>query len=204
MRAAIDAVVLVASAGGLPALRTVLGGLPRDFPAAVLVLQHLGVRAPSTLPKLLQEHTPLDVAWASDGDLLLPGHVYVATATHQLFVAGGKAISVAIPARDSAIRPSGDFLLASVALDYRTRALAVVLTGAGSDGMRGFQAVRLLGGVTVAESEETCAVYGMSKGVIDAGLADLVLPVGDIAPAIVLLMAGPDGPGANWKMRPRS
>ena len=187
---AFDAVVIGASAGGIAALGRVLVALPPDFPAPVIVVQHLSPFHPSALAELLQRRCDLAVRWARTGDPLAPRTVYLAPrARHLVVTRHGCELSDA-PCVHFA-RPAADVLFTSAARAWGPRALGVVLTGAGTDGAAGARAVKEGGGVVIAQDEATSAFFSMPGTAIRRGNADFVLPLDAIPAALVTLVMVP-------------
>ncbi|KZS65426.1 chemotaxis protein CheB [Mycobacterium pseudokansasii] len=183
---AIDIVVLVASAGGLAALSTVLQGLPHDLPAAVVVQQHLGGQG-SILAQLLQRRTQTRVEWAVSGQRIEPGQVTVCPPLKrlELFPDGTCVLHDAGGALDL----PHDALLTAVADSFGARAVAVVLSGFGRDGAVGVAAVKAAGGIAIAQSEDTAEAPAMPRAAAEAG-ADVVLPLHEIAGVIADVVSG--------------
>jgi len=183
-QAADHTVAVVASAGGVAALGEVLAALPRDLGAALIIVLHLLPGHQSHLAAILARRTNLHVKEAEDGDLLEPGSVYVAPPDSHLFVEadGRLALRAGAPVRH--LQPSGDVMLESLA-SYDGACMAVVLTGLGSDGTVGARAVKNAGGTVLAQDEETSEYFGMPHAAIEAGVVDRILPLAEIAPAIV-------------------
>jgi two-component system chemotaxis response regulator CheB len=186
---AFEVVALVASAGGLPALSRVLSHLPADFPAAVVVVQHLDPTRPSLLSKILAQHCALPVCEARHGDRLLPGAVFIGPPDHHLLVRPGGVLALTSTEPVHYSRPSADALLESVAHTFGPRAIAVVLSGAGSDGSDGVRVLKGMGGTVIAQDRPTSQSFGMPGAAIHTGCVDAVLPLGEIAPALVNLLA---------------
>jgi two-component system, chemotaxis family, protein-glutamate methylesterase/glutaminase len=186
--AAFDIVALVASAGGLPALSAVLSRLPADFPAAIVVLQHLDPRRPSLLSAILRQRSVLPVHEARQGDHIRPGAVFVAPPDRHLLVDRDGVVSLTGTERVHYVRPSADALLESVARGFGRRAVAVVLTGSGTDGADGVRIVKQMGGTVIAQDRPTSSSFGMPGAAIRTGCVDSVLPLGEIAPALVHLV----------------
>ena len=184
-----EAVALAASLGGLAAFRAVLGPLPADFPAPILLVQHLHPAYPSLLPEILAAHTALAVAPAREGDVLRPGHVYVAQPGRHLLVRPDRTLALSSEAPDCGARPSADHLFTSLAAVFGDRAVAVLLTGRGRDGAAGLAAVRRRGGTTIAQSPATCRAADMPLAAIEAGV-EMVLPLEKIGPMLQILAAG--------------
>ena len=190
-RPSFDVVAMAASLGGLDALSCVLGGLPANFPAPILVVQHLSARFPSYLVELLSRRCALGVTWARPGQLLLRGNVYVAPADQHLLVGIARSVRLSSEPRVQFARPSADVLFESVAAVYRERAIAVVLTGTRHDGASGALAIKRAGGRVLAQDAATSVAFGMPEAAIATGCVDFVLPLPTIAPALVALTMAP-------------
>jgi two-component system, chemotaxis family, protein-glutamate methylesterase/glutaminase len=174
-------VALVTSAGGLDALSQVLGPLPADLPAAVLIVQHQSPDHPSRLAHILDKRTALRVDTASDGDLLVQGMVLVAPPAQHLLVTSEARIGLISSGDLPPSRPSADLLLATLAVTCGPRVLAVVLTGKGHDAQAGIRAVHHYGGTVMAQDQATSEHFGMPSAAAATGLVHAVLPVQDIA-----------------------
>jgi two-component system chemotaxis response regulator CheB len=186
--AAFDAVALAASAGGLSALSQVLASLPADFPATVVVVQHLDPRHRSLMADILNRRTRLQVKQAEEGDRLCPSTVYIAPPNRHLLVNPDGTLSLSQSELVHFVRPSADLLFESVAASYKDHAIAVVLTGTGSDGAMGIQAIKKMRGTVIAQDERTSEFFGMPGAAIQSGNVDFVLPLDEIAPALVTLV----------------
>jgi len=186
-RAAFDAVAVGASAGGVSALQVLVEGLPADFPAAVLVVQHLDPRHKSLLASLLARRTQLPVKQAEDDEDVCPGTVYIAAPDTHLLVAGGR-ISLTSSELVHFSRPSVDLLFESVAANYGHRAIGVILTGSGQDGATGTRAVKERGGTTIVQDPAEAEHGSMPRAAFATGCVDFRLPLADIAPAILRLV----------------
>ena len=188
MDAAFDVVALAASAGGLTALSSVLADLPAEFPAGILVVQHLDPRHRSLMADILNRRTRLEVKQAEDGDHLTPGRVYIAPPNRHLLLNGDGSLSLTQTELVHFVRPSADLLFESVAAGYKDRAIAVVLSGSGGDGSMGVKAIKKMGGTVLAQDQRTSEFFGMPGAAIDSGTVDFVLPLEEIAPALVTLV----------------
>jgi two-component system chemotaxis response regulator CheB len=177
-------IALVTSAGGLNALTQVLGPLPADLPAAILVVQHIDPEHTSALAAILDSRTALTVHPADNDDLLVAGTVLVAPPARHLLVTSDARIGLINSGQFPPSRPSADLLLATLAVTCGPRALAVVLTGRGTDAQAGIRAIRHCGGAVFAQSEATSEHFGMPGAAIDTGLVDAVMPLSDVAEAI--------------------
>jgi len=183
-----EIVALAASAGGLPALSRLLNALPPDFPAALAVVQHLDPRHRSLMADILGKRTTLPVKEAEEGDRLMAGAVFVAPPNRHLLVNPDKTLSLSQSELVHFLRPSADLLFESVAACYRERAIAVVLTGTGSDGAMGVQAIKKMGGTVIAQDEGSSDFFGMPGAAIQTGNVDFILPLDEIASALVTLV----------------
>lgn len=181
-------VAIAASAGGLKALSTILGALPADFPAAVVVAQHVSPHQPSLLSEILSRRTPLKVKQAEEGDCLCPSCVFIAPSNHHLLVNPDGTLSLSQSSREHFVRPSAEPLFESVAAAFKERVIAVVLTGGDSDGSRGCQAVKGTGGTVLAQNWESSENFSMPRAAIATGCVDSVLPLADIAPTLESLV----------------
>jgi two-component system chemotaxis response regulator CheB len=186
--AAFDVVALAASAGGLTALSQVLSALPPDFPAAVVVVQHLDPRHRSLMADILSRRTSLKVKQGEERDVLTPAMVHIAPPNHHLLVNPDGTISLSQSELVHFVRPSADLLFESVAASYKDRVIAVVLTGTGSDGAMGVQAIKKTGGTVIVQDEKTSQFFGMPAAAIQTGNADFILPLDEIASALVTLV----------------
>lgn len=187
----LDAVAVAASTGGPTALQTIMRGLPAGLPAAVLVVQHIPAGFTRALAERLAARGALPVTEAQAGEPVLPGRVLVAPAGRHMRVerrAGSVRVRLADEPRDSLHRPSADVLMDSVAAVYGPRALGVVLTGMGTDGAAGLRAIRAAGGRSLAESEESCVIYGMPKAAVEAGAVERLVRVEALAREIAALI----------------
>ena len=186
--AAYDVVAVVASAGGLQALTQVLSPLPKDFPAAVLIVQHVDPRHRSLLADILSRRTSMPTKPAEHDEQIQPGTIYIAQPDRHLLVDPDGTITLSKTELVHFVRPSADLLLESVAASYKDRAIGVVLTGTGSDGATGTEAIKKMGGTVIVQDEETSEFFGMPSAAIHTGSADFVLPIGDIPFALIRLV----------------
>jgi two-component system chemotaxis response regulator CheB len=182
--------VIASSTGGPNALGQIVGRLPGTLPAALLVVQHMPAGFTRSLASRLDERSALEVREAREGDLPRRGLVLVAPGDlHLELDESGRARLLDTP-REHGVRPAADVTLRSAARAYPGALDLVVLTGMGADGTAGARAVRAVGGRVVAEAESTAVVWGMPRSVVEAGLADAVVPLGDVPAWIVALAAG--------------
>ncbi len=181
-------VAVGASAGGLKALQALVGGLPKNLQAPVVVVLHMDPDHPSGVASLLQRRTELKVKQAEDREPLENGCVYVCRPDHHLEVRSGE-VHLNRSARLHFSRPSIDRLFASVGRAYGANAIAVVLSGSGSDGSAGVIDVKGRGGAVVTEAASTAVFAAMPEAAARTGCADAVLPVDDIPGFIVRTLA---------------
>ena len=182
-----DIVLIGVSTGGPPAVQKVLGELPQDFPAAILIAQHMPGAFTGPFAKRLNDASALSVKEAEDRDLLTPGRVYIAPGGKHLSLCPRTSrieLAVSSTSEDVIYKPSVNVLLSSAANGLGQRTVGVIMTGMGSDGLEGAKDLKARKGRLLAQSEETCVVYGMPKAVIEAGLADDVVNLDDMAQAI--------------------
>ena len=187
-RAACEAVILASSTGGPEALKVVLPKMPANFPVPVLAVQHMPPQYTLSLARRLNHICDLEVVEASDNMEARNGRVILAAGGKQMRIErshGGLRVLVNDDPQEHGVRPSADYLLRSAASAFNGNALAVVMTGMGRDGLAGCQQLKHAGGFVFAQSRHDCVVYGMPKAVIENNLADRILPLGRIAPAIV-------------------
>ncbi len=186
-------VAIAASAGGLVALRTVLSGLPENFPAAILIVQHLQPTRVSQLAEILDRNTPLEVTEAQAREAIQAGKVYIAPPDYHLVVGAFGRIGLTHAEKVRFSRPSADVLFLSVAEKYGDHAIAVVLTGAGSDGAAGAAAIHQAGGIVIAQDEATSTYFSMPGATIELAEPDYVLPLESISGQLIDLMTSHDG-----------
>ena len=185
---AFNVVALAASAGGLTALSRVLTDLPAQFPAALLVVQHLDPHHRSLMADILGRRTALRVKQAEEGDRFLPGTVYVAPPDRHLLVNPDGTLSLSRTELVHFVRPSADLLFESVAATSKQRAIAVVLTGTGVDGTMGVRAIKKMGGTVIVQNEQTSEFFGMPSAAIQTGCVDFILPLDEIPKALLALV----------------
>jgi two-component system chemotaxis response regulator CheB len=182
-------VAVAASAGGLAALTTLLEKIPPDLSGPIVVVQHLAPEHRSLMAEILTRRTPHDVVQVGGGELLEAGKVYIAPPDQHVLVNPDGTVSLSHSELVHFVRPSADLLFESAAGAYRERAIAVILTGTGSDGSFGVEAIKRAGGTVIAQDEATSEFFGMPGAAIATGFVDMVLPLSEIAPAIVRLTA---------------
>ena len=185
---AFDVVALATSAGGLNALTQILVTLPVDFPAAITIVQHLDPHHRSLLAPILNRCTRLLVKQAETGDYLQAGIVYVAPPNRHLLVKPDGTLTLTQTERVNFTRPAADVLFESVAESFKERAIAVILTGMGHDGAAGIQKVKQMGGITIAQNQDTAEFFSMPSAAIKTKAIDFILPLNQITSTLVKLV----------------
>ncbi len=186
-------VVLASSTGGPATLMKFVPYFPKDFPGAVILIQHMPENFTEQFSKQLGEVSRIKVKEAESGDILVPGQLYVCPGSHHLRVSATGRIALDDGPRIGGYRPCADLTLETVADYAGPMAIGVILTGMGNDGAKGVQAVRAAGGHTIAQDESTAVIFGMPQESISTGAIDQVLPIEAIYRAIekrVLLVFG--------------
>lgn len=178
-------IAIGASTGGPQALFTILKSLPANFPIPIFCVQHISVGFLDGLVDWLSTECLLKIVIAQVGDVPLPGTVYFAPDHYhlQLNQQGRIALSRDLPV--SGHRPSITVMFQTIAAYYRQSTLAILLTGMGRDGAEGLLAIAQAGGITIAQDEQSCVVFGMPKEAIALGGAQHILPVSQIAPMLL-------------------
>jgi two-component system, chemotaxis family, protein-glutamate methylesterase/glutaminase len=186
-------VVVAASAGGLRAFIELISALPEDFPAPVIIVQHLPPFDfhQSQLREILSHFTSLRVKWIEDGEGLLGGTVYLSPQDVQSRVTQKLTFDISDNVRLLGTRPAADPLFSSLAEVFGRKVVAVVLTGALSDGARGAQCIADAGGRVLAQDEETALFFDMPQATIRRGVVDFVMPPIGIAHALIALTMAP-------------
>lgn len=179
-----DLLVIGSSTGGPKALQDILPAIPANLPVPCLIVQHM----PSTFTRPFADRLDglcqVHVKEAEQGEPLKAGTVYIAPGgIHMLYGSRGPKGCVELSPEpvSSLHRPSVDVMFQSVAEQYRGQVLAAILTGMGADGAKGMEQLKRKGAHTLAESEESCVVYGMPRAAVERGCVDLVAPLSDIA-----------------------
>jgi two-component system chemotaxis response regulator CheB len=184
---AVRAVLIGTSTGGPVALQEVLKHLPKTFPLPIVLVQHMPASFTPAFAERLNKLCQIEVREAATGDMLKPGLALLAPGGMQLLLEGGSTTRIRIADSDPGIiyKPSVDISFQSAVAALRGQVLAVVLTGMGADGREGARALKGLGARIWAQDAASCVVYGMPAAIVDAGLADEVLSLADVGPALV-------------------
>jgi len=172
------------STGGPNALQYLLSQLPGDFPGTILIVQHMPVGFTEMFARRLDELCAIRVKEAVSGDLLIAGRALICPGDRHMKVKKlplGEVVVLSDDARVNGHRPSVDVLFRSLADEFGARGIAVLMTGMGEDGAAGMGAVRSAGGMTIAQSEDSCVVFGMPKAAIERGFATRVVALDALA-----------------------
>ena len=182
-------VAIGCSTGGPQALIEILPSFPSDFPAGIVIVQHM----PKTFTKPFAERMNalcgLEVKEAAEGDEVKPGRILIAPSGLQCRVKR-QSITTNVIALSPNVEhhlhaPSADIMMQSVASVYKERGIGIILTGMGHDGLDGMKAIKAAKGRTIAQDEQSCIVYGMPKAVVEAGCADKVIPLSSVVGEIL-------------------
>jgi two-component system, chemotaxis family, protein-glutamate methylesterase/glutaminase len=177
-------VAIALSTGGPQALQYLLAQLPADFPGSIIVVQHMPEGFTDMFARRLDECCALHVKEAQSGDLLLAGRVLISPGNRHLKVKRMPLGDVAILSEDPVVnghRPSADVTFQSAAEEFGDRALGVLMTGMGEDGAHGLGLIKAGGGMTIAQGEQSCVVFGMPKAAIERGHAMRVVELEALA-----------------------
>lgn len=179
-------VAIAASTGGPKALAQLLGDLPVDFGASILVVQHITSGFSAHLARWLNAHSLLQVQEAAVGSILEPNHVYIAPSGAHMTLSSHKLLRVQEGTPVSGHCPSGDLLLKSVAEHMHSRCIGIILSGMGQDGAKGLVSMHEAGGQTMVQDKESSVVYGMPQSAIDLGVVDEVVDITEMARILCL------------------
>lgn len=187
----VGVIALGASTGGPQVLQKVLAELPADFPAPIVIVQHINAAFAESLAGWLQHSSRLKVKLGREGDALMPGQVLIASPTSHLVIASRGRVGLRAGEERDGHKPSATLLLESAAQVYGRRAVGVLLTGMGEDGAAGMVAIKAAGGRTLVQSEDSCVVFGMPGAAIARGAVDQIVHVDELANALVRLTRAP-------------
>jgi len=185
-------VAIGVSTGGPQAMEYLLSQLPGDFAAAIVVVQHMPDGFTDMFARRLDEVCPLRVKEAQSGDLLQPGRVLICPGSRHIKVKRLPLGDIVVLSDDPHVnghRPSADVLLRSAAEEFKSQTVGVLMTGMGDDGAEGLGAIKRAGGMTIAQNEESCVVYGMPKAAIERGYAIRVVAL-DVIGATLQALCG--------------
>ncbi|HOB19219.1 MAG TPA: chemotaxis response regulator protein-glutamate methylesterase [Candidatus Atribacteria bacterium] len=177
------------STGGPKALAELLPAISPDIDASIVIAQHMPPAFTASLAVRLDQEASITVKEAEDGEVLKPAHAYICPGGMHMTVTAMGTIALAEKDRypDQKFSPSVDLLMASLGEAYGDKAMCIIMTGMGSDGVEGVKAARQRGSFIAAQSEDSCTIYGMPKAVVESGLHDRIIHLDDIARHINVL-----------------
>jgi two-component system chemotaxis response regulator CheB len=177
-------VAIGTSTGGPMSLDKVLTSLPGDYPGAILVVQHMPIGFTRSLAERMNRQCSMAVKEAEEGDIILPGNIYIAPGGYHLKIRRSKEKYCTVLSKnpfDMAHRPSIDVMMKSIAETWRGKILGIIMTGMGHDGVEGVKAIKQKGGTVLAQNEETCVVFGMPKAAYLTGYVDRMVSLEQLA-----------------------
>ena len=177
------------STGGPNALQYLLAELPGNFPGSIVVVQHMPEGFTEMFARRLNECCAIDVKEAQSGDLLIAGRALICPGNRHIKVRRMPMGNIAVLSDDDRVnghRPSVDVLFRSVASEFASRGIGVLMTGMGDDGAYGLGLLKSAGALTIAQSEDSCVVYGMPKAAIERGYANRVVPLDMLANTLTI------------------
>lgn len=186
----VSLVAIGASTGGPPVLQAILEILTPRFPVPVVIVQHIAPGFLSGMADWLEKTTRFPVLIPRTGDLMLPGRAYLAPDGFQMGVRREGTIVLSDAPQENSLKPSVSFLFRSVAREFGSHAVGVLLTGMGRDGADELLAIRKAGGLTFAQDKESSVVHGMPGEAIALGGASYIKPPVDLARQLVALVSG--------------
>jgi len=186
-------IAIGASAGGPAALAAILSALPRDFPAAIVIVQHMDSQFLPMLAGWLNDQSALPVRIARQGDRPEASAALIAGTNDHLVFTSSQSLAYTQEPLDCCYRPSVDVFFESTARHWKGEAMGILLTGMGRDGARGLRAMRDAGWLTIAQDSATSAVYGMPKAAAELNAAVRILPVNEIANELIQFVTHSSG-----------
>jgi two-component system chemotaxis response regulator CheB len=185
----VSIIAIGSSTGGPKALQNIITLIPKDFPVPIVIAQHMPPAFTGPFAERLNQLSAIEVKEAEHGEPISKGVAYIAPGRGHMSIFRKKltetVISVSEDRGEYIYRPSVDVLMLSVVESFSGHVLGVILTGLGNDGSKGMKEIKNTGGRTIAESEKTCVVYGMPRAIVEAGLADKIVPLDEIAGEII-------------------
>lgn len=187
----IDMVIIGSSTGGPKSLQDVLPKFPKNFPAGLIVVQHMLPLFTASFAERMAELCQIEVREAKDGDVIKPGLALIAQGGSHLTVEKGRAgeVHVKLTKEPKMVHmPSVDVAMESVARTYASHVLGVIMTGMGQDGCEGMKMIKKMKGRAIAQDEETSVIFGMPRAAIESGVVDKIVPLGKIADEIIHML----------------
>lgn len=180
-------VIIGVSTGGPMALRKLFADLP-PLNAAVVIVLHIPHGMDYRIAKGVEAVASMPVTLAEDGEFLRPGHIYLAPGGYHLALEGNHRVVLAAGARVNFVQPSVDLAMKSLSRSLKATIIGVILTGMGKDGAEGIRHIKAIGGITMAQDQKSCAIYGMPKAAAETGAVDFVLPPDKIGRKLIELL----------------
>ncbi len=190
LRSSEKVLVIGASTGGPRALSSILTKLPKDIPAAILIVQHMPVGFTAQLAERFDRNSQIKVKEAEEGDQLEVGLAIIAKGGFHMVLDAESRVSLNQAPTVHGVRPAVDVTMTAVAERFGKRSVGVVLTGMGRDGTNGAMLIHAAEGKVIAESQESSVVWGMPRSVVESGAADEVVPLEKMVPAILEALKG--------------
>lgn len=184
----IKAVVIGASTGGPKALYTVITDLPEHLGVPVFIVQHMPAGFTKAFAERLDNNSKMKVLEASDNETINNDTIYVAPGGYHMTIGSDMRIHLNTEPPIWGVRPAADKLFFSASHVYGAGLVSAVLTGMGKDGSKGTAEIKRNGGITIAEDESTCTIYGMPKAAYETGFVDEMLPINKIAYRIISIV----------------
>ena len=183
-------VAIASSTGGPRALSVLLSEMPGDFPAPIVIAQHIADDFVAGMANWLGSISKLRVKLAESGETPVRGTVYLCPSEKHTKINSGKRFSFQAKVPEDIYFPSCNLLLSSVAETYGANCIGIILTDIGDDGVSGIGKIRNAGGITIAQDEKTSVVFGMPRVAIESGCIDKVLPIHDMCRSILSILRG--------------
>lgn len=180
-------IVIGASAGGMEAIKALIGGLPKDFPHPIFIVWHMSPEVHGVLPQVLSRIDGLPAANAYDGEPIVPGRIYVAPPDHHLLIEEGR-VRVTHGPKENRFRPAVDPLFRSAAYVYGPRVVGIILTGALDDGTAGLWTIKHHGGTAIVQEPAEAAVPSMPQSALRKVAVDYCLPIAEM-PAVLMQLS---------------
>lgn len=175
------AVAIGVSAGGMDALYSILSFLPHDFPAPILIVQHISPDSDNYLSKYLDNACLIKVMEAEEKTRVEPATAYIAPPNYHMLIETDKTLSLTVDEKVNFARPSVDVLFETAADTYKTGLIGIILTGANKDGSRGLKKIKEYGGLCIVQAPETAAAEEMPRCALETTQVDFILPLNSIA-----------------------
>jgi two-component system chemotaxis response regulator CheB len=175
---------IASSTGGTQALSTIIPSLREDFPASVLVVQHMPESFTKSLSERLNWQSRITVVEAQNNMEIAPATVIIAKGGQHMKITGDEKRAVVVLSDEPSVmglKPCANIMMESTARIFKSKVVGIILTGMGKDGTKGAEAIKLSGGTVITEDEDSCIVYGMPRSVVEANLSDKTVTLHELA-----------------------